>query len=358
MGKKIVNINKLDEERKKNSKTIAVMNNKGGCGKTTTALALGMYFARTGKNVLFWDNDPQSNLSQRLGLADDQHKDKRLNRLFEYAGFNDNNQFSLIAEYPYLYRLHGADSSPGNIGLIGGSHYSEIAAKALRAKLETGYGELGHRDIYRFFRDSVNSFKDYYDVIIMDTAPALEGNELNTMSIRAANEIIYPIDGIEAALGVKTILNWMESQIKYLDVKPNGLFAMVKYQMDTINIGVNIPEARVRNSVYRILKESFGLFVCDNGVKESRRVRSSLPGFGGKTSYTELCKEIDEKLSQKNRPSLFEYSAQNGFFPQLEGKLISLESKIMERRPKFKNPNYVKAVLQTSLEQNKDKNKR
>ncbi len=351
MGKKVVNINKLDEERRANSKTIAIMNNKGGCGKTTTALALGMYLARTGKNVLFWDNDPQSNLTQRLGLADDQNKDRRVNRLFENAGFDDNNQFSLIADFPYLMRVRGAESKPGNIGIMGGSHYSEIAAKALKAKLETGYGELGHRDIYRYFRERIDSFKEYYDAIIIDTAPALEGNELNMMAIRAANEIIYPIDGIEAALGVKTILSWMDAQIKYLDVKPNGLFAMVKYQEDTKNIGVENPEARVRNSVFRIMKESFGTFVCDNGVKDSRTIRFSLPGFGGKTSYTELCKEIDEKISQKNRPSLFQYTVQNGFFKSMDEKLVSLASKIAARKPKFKNPNYIKTMTQTIIEQ-------
>lgn len=349
MGKKMVNIPKLDEDRRKNSKVIAVMNNKGGCGKTTTALALGMYFARMGKNVLFWDNDPQSNLSQRIGLSDDQNKDRRLNRLFESAGFGDNDQFSMIADFPYLMRMRGVTLSPGNIGIIGGSHYSEIAAKALKAKLEAGYGDLGHRDIYRFFRERVEGLKDYYDVIIMDTAPALEGNELNMMSIRVANEIIYPIDGIEAALGVKTILQWMESQIKYLDVKPNGLFAMVKYQQDTKSLGVDNPEARVRNAVYRIMKESFGAFVCDNGVKESRSIRFTLPGFGGKTSYTDLCKEIDEKISQNERPSLFAYSAQNGFYKSMDEKLVSLASKIAARKPKFKDPNYMKAVLQTTL---------
>ena len=228
MGKKIVNMTELNDERRKKAKTIAVMNNKGGCGKTTTALALGMYFARTGKNVLFWDNDPQSNLTQRLGLADDQHKEKRLNRLFENVGLNGNDLYSLIIDFPYLMRLRGVKESPGNIGIVGGSHYSEIAAKALRSKLETGYGELGHRDIHRFFREKADSFKNYFDVIIMDTAPALEGNELNMMAIRAADEVIYPIDGIEAALGVKTITNWMESQIKYLDDRMKTIKWVVK----------------------------------------------------------------------------------------------------------------------------------
>lgn len=351
MGKITVKIDKLDETRRKNAKTIAIMNNKGGCGKTTTALALGMYLARTGKNVLFWDNDPQSNLTQRLGLADNEMKDRRVNRLFENAGFDDNNQSSIIADFPYLMRIRGSGVKPGNIGIMGGSHYSEIAAIALKAKLETGYGELGHRDIYRYFRERVESFKDYYDVVIIDTAPALEGNELNMMAIRAANEVIYPIDGIEAALGVKMILTWMDAQIKYQDVKPNGLFAMVKYQEDTKNIGVENPDAIVRNSVYRIMKESFGTFVCDQGVKDSRKIRFSLPGFGGKTSYTELCKEIDEKIMQSNRPSLFDYTIQDGFFKPMDEKLNSLAAKIAARKPKFKNPRYSKATNQTTIEQ-------
>jgi len=60
---------------RKHSKTIAVMNNKGGCGKTTTALRWEC-ICQNRKECFVWDNDPQSNLSQRLGLADDQHKDE------------------------------------------------------------------------------------------------------------------------------------------------------------------------------------------------------------------------------------------------------------------------------------------
>jgi hypothetical protein len=99
------------------------------------------------------------------------------------------------------------------------------------------------------------------------------------------------------------------------------------------------------------MKESFGSFVCDTGVKESRTVRFTLPGFGGKTSYTVLCKEIDEKISQNSRPSLFEYAAQNGFFKSMEEKLVTLASKIASRKPKFKSPNYIKGSQQTTIEQ-------
>lgn len=340
MGKKLVEFNEIDQDRKKKSKIITVMNNKGGCGKTTTALALGMYLSRTGKNVLFWDNDTQSNLTQRLGMSDEMHEEKRLHKLFENNGFIDDSMFTSICDYPYLHKIRGYPENKGEIGLMGGSHYSEISAKTLRGKLETGYGKLGHRDIFRFFRDSLNRFRNYYDYIIMDTAPALEGNELNSLCIRATDEIIYPIDGIDAALGVEHILLWMESQIKHLEKKPNGLFAMVKYQDDSTKIGFDDSTARVRNSVYRVLKESFGDFVCDNGVKELQSMRGKTAGFGKKTEYNKLCFEIIYKLSNEQRENLFEYSARNGFYKELQDKLSEIERKLLPRRPVFKKPKY------------------
>ena len=50
-----------------NAKTIAVCNQKGGVGKTTTALNLGAGLARQGKRVLLCDCDPQADLTQSLG---------------------------------------------------------------------------------------------------------------------------------------------------------------------------------------------------------------------------------------------------------------------------------------------------
>lgn len=344
MKKDTVELEKLSEQERAQTKVIALMNNKGGCGKTTTSLALGMYLARMGKNVLFWDSDPQSNLTQRLGLSDDKYKDRRLNFLFRNANATFTNQamLSLIIRYPYLYRLEGSTSKPGKIGLMAGSHHSEIDANSLESRLKTGFEDLAYRNIYRYFKDCVDFFRNYYDYIIIDTAPALEGNILNRLALRTANEIIYPIDGLEAALGVKGILSWMNEETGN-QVKPNGLFALVKYQMDTKNVASELPELpniRVRNSVYRVLKDIFGEFVCDNGVRELRKLRAALPGFGGKTQYTELCREITNKLSQPNRANIFEYASRNGLFVDLQSKLASIEERLRIRRPKFRNPRY------------------
>ena len=337
MKKNHMNMETLPKERRLESKVIATMNNKGGCGKTTTAIALGMYLARTGKNVLFWDNDPQSNLSQRLALPDETYNNRRVDTLF--ASASENPDLSLIIKYPYLMRLAGSKTKPGVVGLMAGSHYAEIEADALRAKLEIGYSELGYRSITKYFQDSVQFFKAYYDYIIIDTAPAMEGNILNKLAVNTAEEIVYPIDGIEAALGVKSMLQWMNAETKDTEIKPNGTFAMVKYQLATKNTSMDMATFQNQNVVFQAMKDAFNGFVCENGVKESMKIRNMTAGFGGKTDYTALCAEISEKISQP-RARLFDYVAREGFFDGFEKTLVEIQKTMMKYAPAFKTPHY------------------
>lgn len=345
MGKNYVRMPELAIEKRQKSKLIAVMNNKGGCGKTTTAMALGMYLSRIGNNVLFWDNDPQCNLTQRLGLADDERKEGRLDTLFKDA--EKNPDMSLIAEYPYLQRIPGSKEGTGKIGLIPGSHMSESYANSLADMYQKHGKEFQDRthytSIYHFFRERIAFYKKYYDYIVVDTAPALEGNILNTLALRTANDIIMPIDGLEAALGVRQLLNWMDVQTTALDHRPNGLFVMVKYQIDTKGITGDYSVDKIsRNAVFSIIKNVFGDFVCDNGVRELRSLRHStkgVPGFGGKTEYTILCDEIVKKINEK-RDNIFDFSMKNGAIRDIELRLSDIERKVRKRKPKFKTPKY------------------
>jgi len=352
MGKKYVRIPELESERQLKSKTIAIMNNKGGCGKTTTAMALGMYLARTGNNILFWDNDPQSNLTQRLGLSDDEKKEDRIDILFRSP--EKDTDMSLVAEYPYLQRISGTKEGVGKVGIMPGSHYSESYADGLDKQFRSFGREFQERvnytSIYHLFRSRIDYYRKYYDYIIIDTAPALEGNILNTLAVRTANELICPIDGLEAALGVRQLLNWMDVQTTALDTRPNALFTMVKYQLDTKNIGDFSTDKQSRNSVFRILKEVYGDFVCDNGVRELRSLRHStkgVPGFGGKTEYTVLCDEIMTRLNSASRVNIFEFAQRNGAVRDLEIKLATIAKKVRKRKPKFKQPKY--STIETPL---------
>jgi len=350
MKKDQIFLEKLPQERIDKSKIIALMNNKGGCGKTSTSIALGMYLVRTGHNVLFWDNDPQSNLTQRLGLPDDKFMDRRINLLFRYAdmtGFEvDQRKIASIVEYPYIYRLNDSVVRPGKVGILAGSHDAEIEANSADKRMGQkmfSLAEAKHKDIFKFFRSCIQFYTSYFDYIIMDTAPAIEGNILNKLAVRAADEIIIPVDGIEAALGLRTLLGWISSQTReYNGGKvPNATLAMVKYQSDVKKMGID-PGTRIRNSVFRALKTSFGDYVCDNGVKESQSLRSVVSGFkGSKTDYYALCKEITNKISTP-RNNIFK-QINSDLFKQLETQLMVLQAKMQEKTPQFKVPFYATA---------------
>lgn len=340
-----VRMMKLPQERAKKSKIIAVMNNKGGCGKTTTAIALGLHLARSGYNVLFWDNDPQSNLTQRLGLPDGKYKDQRLNHFFRNADLEDfekkQGNLSLIIKYPYFYRLQGSPNPPGTIGIMAGSHVSEIEAKSSKERLSVNsYLEPEQRDIFRFFKKGVKFYSDYYDYTIMDTAPAMEGNILCQLAVRTANEIVSPVDGLEAAMGIKQLLTWINSETSpenRVALRPNILFAMIKYQEDTKNIREISPTFGLKNAVYRAMKDTLGDYVCDNGIKELSSLRNKVyGGFGRKTDYEDLCNEIVTKMSMP-RSNIFDHWNIN-VAKKLQESLSKIEMKTLEKRPEFKTP--------------------
>lgn len=345
MKKNQVKMRKLSPERFAKSKIIAVMNNKGGCGKTTTAIALGLHLARSGHNVLFWDNDPQSNLTQRLGLPDGKYKDHRLNHFFRNADLEDSereqSKLSLVIKYPYLYRLPGSPTPPGTIGIMAGNHVSEIEAKSSKEKLAlNSYLEPEQRDIFRFFRNGVRFYSDYFDYIVMDTAPAMEGNILCQLAVRTADEIVCPVDGLEAAMGIKQLLTWVTSETSPengVSLRPNMLFAMIKYQEDTKNIREITPTSGLSNAVYRAIKDTLGDYVCENGIKELPSLRNKVyGGFGRKTDYEDLCNELVFKMSMP-RPNIFNHWNLSAA-KRLQESLSKIEMKTLEKRPEFKTP--------------------
>lgn len=345
MKKDHVKLVKLPLFRAAKSKAIAVMNNKGGCGKTTTSIALGLHLARSGHNVMFWDNDPQSNLTQRLGLPDGKYMNKRLNHFFRNADLEDfeaeQRKLSLVVKYPYLYRLQGSPNPPGVIGIMAGSHVAEIEAKSSKDKLAFNtYLEPEQRNLFRFFKKGVRFYCDYFDYIVMDTAPAMEGNILCQLAARTVDEIICPVDGLEAATGLKQLLAWLYSETSPesgVSSRPNMLFAMVKYQKDTKNFGELEPTHRMRNTVYRAMKDALGDYVCDNGIKELPTLRNRVyDGFGRKTHYEALCGEIVEKMSSA-RPNIFNHW-NNNVAMRFQESLATIEMKTLEKRPEFKTP--------------------
>lgn len=343
-------LKRLPDYGVKKSKKIAIMNSKGGCGKTTTAIALGLHLARAGNNVLFWDCDPQHNLTQRLGVPEGTYEERGLYYFFRNSGLEDLDsemkKLGMIIRYPYFYRMAGSDKKPGNVGIMAGHKHTEIEATSAAKKFSQNsvIGEPD-KDIFQYFDEGLQFYSNYFDYIILDTAPAIEGNLLCQLAARTVDEIITPMDGLEAAYGVDTIINWVNREIAQSSMLnthlPNMTFAMVKYQDDLDLVKDKDLTLQERNEVYAALKNALGDFVCDTGIKETRTLRNRVyGGFGNSANpYNKLCNEIYKKISVR-RANIFSYWDRSKSRKLQDALLKISEKSLKDRTPTFKMPVY------------------
>ena len=167
------------------SKVIAISNQKGGTGKTTTAVNLGIGLANEGKKVLLIDYDAQGSLTQCLGYPNPDELSVTISSLME----------KVIREQPIakdegiLHHKEGVDFIPANIELSG---------------METALVNIMSRE--RVLKDYLATVKDNYDYVLIDCTPSLGMLTINALT--AANEVIIPVQshflpakGLEQLLG-------------------------------------------------------------------------------------------------------------------------------------------------------------
>lgn len=340
----------LDDERAKEAKVIALMNNKGGCGKTSTCIAEGIFLARSGKNVLFIDCDPQCNLSQRLGISDDMFLDRRLTKCFDLMENEDflerQMHLPISITFKYLYKLQGFEGKPGTIALLPGSQYAEDAAAMAIKKLSNSLTlDYEQKQIGNRFRTAIQTFLKYFDYVILDTAPALEGSLLCQLALQASDEVICPVDGLEAALGFSKVVDWLNlwSSPSYgISEKPNLTIVLTKYHNDDIKelilMTVGYP---IKNAVFGALKDVLGQYVCDSGIPEDKEKKNKVYQVYGRTpDYENLCNEITSKINEP-RPNFFKNWNHN-IANRLRAKLRTIETITLQKKtPFFKDITYL-----------------
>lgn len=160
------------------AKVITIASQKGGVGKSTTCVNLGIGLARKGKKVFLIDTDAQGSMSACLGVEEPDELDVTLVNVME----------KIVNDEPWelfegiLHHEEGVDFLPANIELAG---------------LETSLVNVMSRET--ILRQYVNTLRDRYDYILIDTMPSLGMMTINALV--AADTVLIPVEA--AYLSVK-----------------------------------------------------------------------------------------------------------------------------------------------------------
>jgi chromosome partitioning protein len=158
-------------------KVIAITNQKGGVGKTTTTFNLGVALAKQGKRVLVVDVDPQSNLTTYAGWYDENELKYTLTDLMEQS-MNDD---EIKIKESILHHKENVDLIPSNLSL---------------SALENSLTYAMSREYT--LRNCLSSIKDDYDYILLDCQPSLGMLTINALA--SANSVIIPVQSEYFAL--------------------------------------------------------------------------------------------------------------------------------------------------------------
>lgn len=247
-------------------KIIAIANQKGGVGKTTTAVNLGAALGVLEKKVLLIDADPQANATSGLGVDVRSIKYGTYQLLEHSIAVED---AILSTDSPNL------DLIPSHIDLVASE--IELVDKASREYM-----------LKKALKDSI----DQYDYILLDCAPSLGLITLN--SLVAADAVIIPIQCEYFALeGLGKLLNTIKS-VQKLHNKDLDIEGLLLTMYDT--------RLRLSNQVVEEVKKHFGKMVFKTIIQRNIRL-SEAPSFGediisydassrGAKSYLSLGSEI------------------------------------------------------------------
>ena len=255
------------------SRIIAIANQKGGVGKTTTTVNLAACLAKQGKKVLLVDIDPQGNSTSGLGV------DKRRCEKTVYdCLINEEKMENVAIETQY----ENLSVCPSNLDLSG----AEIELISVMGRENR-------------LKESLRSVEDVYDYILIDTPPSLGLITVNTLT--AANSVIIPIQCEFYALeGVSQLVETIKRIKKALNP---SLFiqgiVMTMYDART-NLAVQVVDE---------VKRFFPGKVYTTIIPRNVRI-SEAPGFGrpviyydgssrGAEAYMDLAAEVIKGIEEE-----------------------------------------------------------
>ncbi|MBA3757575.1 ParA family protein [Candidatus Saccharibacteria bacterium] len=248
--------------------TIAILNQKGGVGKTTTTINLAAFLARSGRSVLVCDLDPQGNTTSGLGV-DKQTLDSTLyDVLFSRA--DASKTIKEVSSHGIFLLASNAQLAGAEVELVS-SQSREYKLRQVLEKLD-------------------------YDYILIDCPPSL--GLLTVNALTAANEVLIPVQAEYYAMeGLSQLLSVI-GQVKQ-SLNP---------QLNILGILITLYDRRTALSeqVKKELEKHFEAKVLQTVIPRNIRLAEA-PSFGktiiehdkwskGARAYKSLAKEVDQRL--------------------------------------------------------------
>lgn len=245
-----------------NCNVIAISNQKGGVGKTTTTLSLGVALSKLGKKVLLLDADPQGDLTICMGYYEQEIEKKSQEKMKTIATLIGGyiNDIPLDINDVILHHEENIDLIPSNLDL------SAMEIPLLNAM---------NREVV--IKNCLKGIKDKYDYILIDCMPSLGMITINALA--AADKVVIPV------------------QTQYLSLKS------VSQLMDTVS--------RVKNHINPKLEVGgILLTLYDNRTNLSQEIKDEIKnGYGKKIKVYKSAIPVGVKVAKSTSAgkSIFSY---------------------------------------------------
>lgn len=225
-------------------RTVAIINQKGGCGKTTTAVNLAGALARMGQPTLLVDMDPQSHCAVGLGIPEDS-----IDRQVGDAMLTDPNR--RLDETRLLWKFgQGLDLIPSTMRLAG---------------LEAAHGGLAEmEDRDQRLLNVIERFDDRYEWCLIDCPPSI--GLLTFNALRAASEVLIPVETSFFSL------RGAQRQARTIESLARRLGGRTPYR---ILPTMHDPNHRLANEILQELNDKFPDQVIPHAIRRDEKLKEA-----------------------------------------------------------------------------------
>ena len=258
---------------------LSISNQKGGVGKTTTAINLAVYLGQLGKKVLLIDLDPQSNLTSGIGFVSNEGSTNPIYEGLSKSVYDILTDKAKVKEVFVLTKYPNVHLIPSSIDLAG-AEIELVNAMSREAILKTALEEV----------------KSDYDYIFIDCPPSLGLLTVNAMV--ASDKVLIPVQCEYFALeGLGQLIN----SINLIKRRLNSTLEIGGVIMTMYDVRTNLSK-QVAHELHKFFQEKVFRTIVPRNVRLSEApshgkaiIEYDPKSFGAK-AYEDLAKEIIEKL--------------------------------------------------------------